>query len=124
LLQGELIKRYLRRKKMREKTIVTDSGTVYYWLSDYFDDNKQTMFFLHGMTGDHSMFQAQTNYFFGKYNLILWDAPAHGKSRPFEIFTYEKAANAIKQIFDDNNISSAVFIGQSMGGFITQAVIK
>jgi pimeloyl-ACP methyl ester carboxylesterase len=113
-----------QKKIMKEKAIKTNFGNVYYWLSDCFYGNKQTLFFLHGMTGDHSMFQEQINYFSGKYNLILWDAPAHGKSRPFENFTYEKAANAIKQIFDENNISHAVFVGQSMGGFITQAVIK
>lgn len=70
------------------------------------------------------MFQEQMGYFFDKYNLVLWDAPAHGKSRPFEGFTYEKAANIIKQIFEKSNIPQAVFVGQSMGGFITQAVIK
>lgn len=109
---------------MKEKVITTDYGSVYYWLSDCFDNDKPTLFFLHGMTGDHSMFQEQTEYFFDKYNLVLWDAPAHGKSRPFEGFTYEKAANIIKQIFEKSNIPSAVFVGQSMGGFITQAVIK
>lgn len=80
---------------MKEKVITTDSGSVHYWLSDCFDNDKPTLFFLHGMTGDHSMFQEQTEYFFDKYNLVLWDAPAHGKSRPFEDFTYEKAANII-----------------------------
>lgn len=109
---------------MKEEIITTDSGSVYYWLSDCFDHDKPTLFFLHGMTGDHSMFQEQMGYFFDKYNLVLWDAPAHGKSRPFEGFTYEKAANIIKQIFEKSNITQAVFVGQSMGGFITQAVIK
>ncbi|MDO4168971.1 MAG: alpha/beta hydrolase [Lachnospiraceae bacterium] len=109
---------------MKENTIISNSGRVYYWISDNFDYDKSTLFFLHGLTGNHSMFYEQTKYFFDKYNLILWDAPAHGKSRPFTNFTYEKAANIIKQIFDKNNILSAVFVGQSMGGFITQAVIK
>lgn len=44
------------------------------------------------------------------YNVILED--------------YEKAANIIKQIFEKSNIPHAGFVGQSMGGFITQAVIK
>lgn len=109
--------------QMKEKCLKTDFGNVFYWITDY-DNRKQTLFFLHGMTGDHSMFQGQADYFSGKYNIILWDAPAHGKSRPFKDFTYEKAAMAVKRIFDDNSIKSAVFIGQSMGGFITQAVIK
>lgn len=110
--------------EMRQHYIETESGKVYYWLPDYIDKDKQVLFFLHGMTADHSMFREQVTFFAGKYNIILWDAPAHGKSRPYENFTYEKAAMAIKMIFDTNNIESAVFIGQSMGGFITQAVLK
>lgn len=49
---------------MKEEIITTDSGSVYYWLSDCFDHDKPTLFFLHGMTGDHSMFQEQMGYFF------------------------------------------------------------
>lgn len=109
---------------MREYYLKTESGNVYYWLSDTIADDKLTIFFLHGMTGDHSMFQKQVSFFSDRYNIILWDAPAHGKSRPYKNFTYEKAAVAIKKIFDLNNIKSAIFVGQSMGGFISQAVIK
>lgn len=109
---------------MKERYMETESGKVYYWLSDDINNDKLVLFFLHGMTADHSMFQEQVKFFTDKYNIILWDAPAHGKSRPYENFTYEKAAIAIKKIFDTNNIKSAVFIGQSMGGFIAQAVLK
>ena len=70
------------------------------------------------------MFEEQVDYFVKDYNILLWDAPAHGKSRPFQQFDYDKAAKSIKQIFGAENISDAVFVGQSMGGFITQAVIK
>lgn len=70
------------------------------------------------------MFEEQVDYFVKDYNILLWDAPAHGKSRPFQQFDYDKAAKAIKQILGAENISDAVFVGQSMGGFITQAVIK
>jgi len=79
---------------------------------------------LHGMTGDHTMFEKQVECFSKNYNVILWDAPAHGKSRPFPDFNYDKAAKTIKLIFDTENIASAIFVGQSMGGFLTQAVIK
>lgn len=70
------------------------------------------------------MFNPQIHYFSNRFNIITWDAPAHGKSRPFAEFTYEKAANIAKEIFDTVGIKKAVFIGQSMGGFIAQAVIK
>lgn len=109
---------------MIEKYIDTQNGKVYYWLPDAWMEGRKTLFFLHGMTGDHTMFKKQVECFSKEYNVILWDAPAHGKSRPFQDFNYDKAAKAVRQIFGAENISEAVFIGQSMGGFITQAVIK
>lgn len=42
-------------------------------------------------------------------------------SRPFKGFSYEKAANAAVDIIKENRIDSAVFIGQSMGGYMTHA---
>jgi len=109
---------------MIEKYVDSQNGKVYYWMPDVWIEEEKTLFFLHGMTGDHTMFEKQVKYFSKDYNVILWDAPAHGKSRPFQDFNYDKSAKAIKRIFDTENISDAIFVGQSMGGFITQAVIK
>lgn len=109
---------------MIQKSITTHDGTVFYWVSDSWNENKRTLFFLHGMTGDHTMFDKQYLYFKDAYNIILWDAPAHGKSRPYKKFDYENAAIVIKKLFSAEMIADAIFIGQSMGGFITQAVIK
>lgn len=109
---------------MTEKFIVTENGKVYYQISEQWEKNKRVLFFLHGMTGDHTMFRHQYNYFKDSCNILLWDAPAHGKSRPFRNFDYEKAALSVRAIFEAEEIDRAVFIGQSMGGFITQAVIK
>ena len=109
---------------MTEKISVTEYGNVHYWISDDFELGRETLFFLHGLTASHDLFREQVPYFAKLYNIITWDAPAHGLSRPFADFTYEKAAKAAVQILDDNGIDSAAFIGQSMGGFITQSVIK
>lgn len=107
-----------------EKVLKTESGEIHYWIFGDIDCNKRTLFFLHGLTANHKLFDNQTDYFSKEYNVISWDAPAHGKSRPFENFTYEKAAFAAKEILEENGIEKAVFIGQSMGGFITQSVLK
>ena len=109
---------------MKEKTLSTDHGIIHYWTSDDLIKDRLTLFFLHGLTAGHDLFTKQLEHFSGRYNLLAWDAPAHGASRPYTDFTYEKAAVAAKRILDDNGITKAVFIGQSMGGFITQSVIK
>ena len=111
-------------KFMIEKTLETKSGIVHYWISEAINPEKTNLFFLHGLTASHELFEKQIEHFSKNYNVIAWDAPAHGASRPFEDFTYEKAAFAAKQILTDNGIDKAVFIGQSMGGFITQSVLK
>ena len=107
-----------------EKVLKTSYGDVHYWISGNISDDRITLFFLHGLTVDHNLFNGQIDFFSDRYNILTWDAPAHGASRPYENFTYEKAAIAAKQILDDNGIPEAVFIGQSMGGFISQSVIK
>ena len=109
---------------LTEKKITTSSGDVHYRISEDIKADKVTLFFLHGLTANHDLFKGQIGHFEDRFNIINWDAPAHGASRPFENFTYEKAALAAKQILDENGIGEAVFIGQSMGGFITQSVIK
>ena len=111
-------------KMLAEHKIKTPYGDVHYWISEDWSADRITLFFLHGLTASHDLFKGQIEYFSDRYNILTWDAPAHGASRPYDDFTYEKAALAAKQILDDNGISEAVFIGQSMGGFITQSVIK
>ena len=108
---------------MIEKILKTEYGDVHYWINET-DSERDTLFFLHGLTASHDLFREQIPHFERLYNVITWDAPAHGLSRPFKDFTYEKAALAAVQILDENGIESAAFIGQSMGGFITQSVIK
>lgn len=108
---------------MTERTLQTEYGNVHYWISDI-DERRITLFFLHGLTASHDLFSQQIPYFAENYNVVLWDAPAHGLSRPYNGFTYERAAKHAVEILDKNNIEEAVFVGQSMGGFITQSVIK
>ena len=107
-----------------ERRLKTSYGDVHYWISEKLTADRITLFFLHGLTASHDLFNGQIEFFADKYNILTWDAPAHGASRPYEDFTYEKAALDAKKILDDNGIREAVFIGQSMGGFITQSVIK
>ncbi|MBO4847443.1 MAG: alpha/beta hydrolase [Lachnospiraceae bacterium] len=109
---------------MKEKILKTKFGDIHYLISDQIREDVSTIFFLHGLTASHDLFVCQTEYFSKDHNVIAWDAPAHGASRPYEDFTYEKAAHEAVEILKVNGISQAVFIGQSMGGFITQSVIK
>lgn len=109
---------------MIEKSIISENGNIYYWLSENWIVDRKTLVFLHGMTANHTMFEKQIEYFSKNYNLITWDAPAHGKSRPYSNFSYPNAAEALKNILKSNQIEAAIMIGQSMGGFMIQSFIK
>lgn len=79
---------------------------------------------MHGLTADHTLFEKQIEYFSSEFNIIVWDAPAHGKSRPYRDFSYESGAETIRSIIDKEKIPRAIFVGQSMGGYHIQALIK
>ena len=81
---------------MRKMNIEDSFGAIVFWISEDFDLSRDTLFFLHGLTADHTMFSQQIPAFREKYNIIVWDAPAHGCSRPYAAFTYENAANCMK----------------------------
>ena len=55
--------------------------------------------------------------------MIVWDAPAHGKSRPYSDFTYENAVTVMLKILNELQIKKVVLIGQSMGGYMAQSFI-
>ena len=109
---------------MDEKIIKSDRGSVYYWISGAVDEQRDTLFFLHGLTGDHNLFEKQIEHFKNDYNIIAWDAPMHGRSRPYRDFSYPNAIEDMKQILDDNHIEKVILIGQSLGGYFSQSFIR
>ena len=109
---------------MKEQILKTKKGKVFYWRSDNWDNNKETLFFLHGLTADHTMFDGQIPVFEKEYNLLTWDTPAHGKSRPFAEFDFGDTSEYIKSILDKNSVDQVILVGQSLGGFLAQSFIK
>jgi len=107
---------------MTQSFVKCENGFVYYWHSNI-DLTKKTLFLLHGLTGNHTMFAKQVDFFKNKYNVIVWDAPAHGKSRPYKDFSYKNAVIVMLKILNELKIKKVVLIGQSMGGYIAQSFI-
>lgn len=106
---------------MEDKFYTSERGKVFYRIARH--PSADVIVFLHGLTADNTLFEKQTEYFSRKYTVLVWDAPAHGKSRPYSDFTYAHAADDLNGILSSENISSAYFVGQSMGGYIIQAFI-
>ena len=111
-------------KDMEEQILQTNKGNVVYWRSADWDPKKDTIFFLHGLTADHSMFDGQIPTFEEEYNLLTWDTPAHGKSRPFSSFDFGDTSEYIRSILDNHSVEQVILVGQSLGGFLAQSFIK
>lgn len=109
---------------MIEKNIKSNRGTVIYWISKDWNRGKKTIFFLHGLTADHTMFEKQVEFFQKDYNVICWDAPAHGKSRSYSEFTYPNAIEELRNILAEECISEVILVGQSLGGYFAQSFIR
>ena len=89
----------------------SERGRTYYWISKNDRVSARALGFLHGLTADHRMFAKQTEAFSPEYTVIAWDAPAHGKSRPYRDFTYAHLAAELSQILTAETIRKVVLIG-------------
>jgi pimeloyl-ACP methyl ester carboxylesterase len=109
-----------RGRNMVEKSVVSERGTTYYWIDRNENQDAGCIVFTHGLTADHTMFKKQVEYFKEGYTVITWDVPLHGKSRPYNDFSYRNTAVDLKNILEAENIGSAVLVGMSMGGYPSQ----
>ena len=106
---------------MQEKTYATPRGTIHYWVSAL-PSGGSALALLPGLTADHRLFDKQVEYFEGKASLLVWDAPGHAASWPFELdFTLMDKARWLDEILTAEGFDKPVIVGQSMGGYVGQA---
>ncbi|WP_158600704.1 alpha/beta fold hydrolase [Tessaracoccus antarcticus] len=79
----------------------------------------------HGATADHRMFNAQVGPLLDAgYRVIVVDGRGHGQSRPMlQTPTIDDYAEDYLAVLDDRNIDQAVYVGQSLGGYVAQHAI-
>ncbi len=82
---------------MEERVFPTQDGNIRYWISQTTDDDLPWLVFLPGLTADHRLFDTQIAHFAGKTNMLVWDAPSHGASRPFALtWSMDDLARCVK----------------------------
>ena len=109
---------------MDRKIFGTASGKVVYWVDASAEAGAPLLVFLPGLTADHTLFDAQMAHFSGKANCLVWDAPAHGASRPYPLdFTMDDLACILHGIMESEDIARPILVGQSLGGYVSQAYI-
>ena len=106
---------------MIEKRYDTGRGTIVYEVSEGSDAARPWVVFLPGLTADRRLFAPQIAYFESRANCLVWDAPAHGASRPFPLdFSLEDLARWLGVIMDAEGVQAPLLVGQSMGGYVAQ----
>lgn len=106
------------------KSFDTTSGEVAYWIDVSVGPTSPWLVFLPGLTADHTLFDAQMAYFSGRARCLVWDAPAHGESRPYPLdFTMDDLAHIMHDILETEGVERPVLVGQSLGGYISQAYL-
>lgn len=106
---------------MDRKELVIPEGTIVYRVSRTAQLDSPWLVFLPGLTADCRLFEKQLDYFEGKVNVLAWDAPSHGQSRPFALeWTLDDLARWLKELLDAEGVTDSILIGQSLGGYIAQ----
>lgn len=142
----------MRNDSLVERRHETESGTIAYWVSAEPAPDAPWLVFLPGLTADHRLFDAQLAHFggaaagagegagsveagtgatagagasAGAVNVLAWDPPSHGASRPFPLsWSLDDLARWLHDILQAENASRPVLVGQSMGGYTAQAYLR
>lgn len=105
---------------MTHKIYETSYGCIHYWTNDMVHSSV-TLVFLPGLSADHRLFDRQVAYFENRCRLLVWDAPGHGASWPFDFsFTLRDKAQWLDAILQREAVASPILVGQSMGGYVGQ----
>jgi pimeloyl-ACP methyl ester carboxylesterase len=105
---------------MTEKTYETRCGLIHYWTNEK-PDAALSLVFLPGLTADHRLFDRQISHFQEQYRVLVWDAPGHAASWPFDFsFDLKDKARWLDGILQREGMEAPVILGQSMGGYVGQ----
>src|SRR5690625_3946315 len=79
--------------------------------------------FIHGYLENGNMWDKFAEELSEDYQSIIMDLPGHGKSKSYsDTHSMDFMAEKVNEILDELNISEALFIGHSMGGYVALAM--
>lgn len=97
-----------------------DGCQLHWWLHG--PEQGSPIVLSHGATLDHEAFDPQLDALARDHRVLTWDARGHGRSKPLGAFSARVATDDLLAIVEAAGIREAVFVGQSMGGNISQEV--
>lgn len=95
-------------------------GELNGWRYSYVDEGAgPPLMFIHGIEMDSTIWDAQIEDLKDSYRCVAIDAPGHGESAPVAMgIDFWGYGDMLVGVADQLGVDSAVWIGQSMGGFI------
>jgi len=99
---------------------------IYYRINE-FKENRQTLVFVHGVSGSCSAFWPYEKIFEDKYNILTYDIRGHGNSKKYPNYEDYAIKNFVQDFHDlltYLNISKFVLISSSFGTLIAREYLK
>lgn len=100
-------------------TLTRPGAAIRYWASG--PEDAPVVVFSHGAGIDHLTWEPQAG-FAQRYRVVTYDVRGHGESAATKPFDFGDAVDDLLALLDVLGATSAVLIGQSMGGNISQEV--
>ena len=94
-----------------EKSISSHRGVTYYWTNEIM--SAVSLVFLPGLTADHRLFEAQLLFFKEEFKVLVWDCPCHGKSRPYDAFSYANISDELNRILETECVDDSPVLYRS-----------
>ncbi len=79
-----------------------------------------TIVFMHGIGGDDTSFEMQSNVLAEKYRVIAWNMPGYRNSDVIEPVSFKGLADTLANLLDALAVTTAHVAGQSIGGMVAQ----
>jgi pimeloyl-ACP methyl ester carboxylesterase len=108
------------------KEHVFPQNGIYYRIND-FETTKQTIIFIHGLSGNSSAWEPYEQEFMDNYNILCIDLRGHGCSRKYskeKDYAIEQFINDIEELLDYLKIEKYIVVSHSFGSVISVGLIK
>ncbi len=98
-----------------------------YYRINRFQPGRQTLVFVHGLSGSSSAWIPYEEEFGGRYNIVTLDLRGHGKSRKvrgYAEYAIEKFADDFAALVEELKLENYILISHSFGTLMTLAYLR
>ncbi len=97
-----------------------ESSKIACWVnSSNFGVHEQSLIFIHGSGGDHSLWSLQYAKLHKQFNIVAIDLPGHGRSKGSGESDVENYCLWVNKLLDILHLKNPILVGHSLGAAIT-----